>query len=96
MAKQAQAKANAAQAKVDALTAKSKSFHLVASAAKEEAQQARARAQEAEKKAAVYKDMAQKVHKFADGLYGRCRAALGHKTFQFVGPPMIVPLIGFE
>ena len=88
--------AKKAQAKADALAANSKSLGLLASAAKEEAQQARARAQEAEQKAAVYKDAAQKAHKFADGLYGRCRAALGHKTFQFVGPPMIDPLIGFE
>ena len=61
IAKQAQAKA----------AAKSKSLDLLASAAKEEAQQARARAQEAENKAAVYNDMAEYAHKFADGLYER-------------------------
>ena len=50
---------------------KSKSLDLLASAAKEEAQQARARAQEAEKKAEVYKDIAEYAHKFADDLYER-------------------------
>ena len=45
---------------------KSKSLNLRASAAKEEAQQARARAQ-----AAMYMDMAEYAHKFADGFYGR-------------------------
>ena len=89
-AKQAQAKAIAAQAKADALVAKSKSLDLLASAAKEEAQQARARAQEAEKKAVVYKDMAEEARKFADALYGRCSNALDWKyeTFHLVGPPL--------
>ena len=88
------AKEEAQQARARAQEAEQKA--ALASASKEEAQHARAREQEAEQKAAVYKDAAQKAHKFADGLYGRCRAALGHKTFQFVGPPMIDPLIGVE
>ena len=82
-----QARALAQEAEQKAAT-KSKSFHLLASAAKEEAQHARARAQEADKEAAEHKDAAQKAHRWADGLYDRCRAALGHQTFHLVGPPM--------
>ena len=92
IAKQSQAKATAAQAKADALVAKSKASHLLASAAKEAAQHARARAQEAEKGAAEYKDVAQKAHRWADGLWDRCRAALGHERIHLVGPPMFPDL----
>ena len=35
-----------------------------------------------------YKDAAQKAHKWADGLWDRCRAALGHERIHLVGPPM--------
>ncbi|MDA8583805.1 hypothetical protein N9L68_06210 [bacterium] len=86
-----QARALAQEADQKAAT-NSKSFHMLASAAKEEAHHARARAQEAENEAAEYKDAAQKSHKWADGIWDRCRAALGHEMIHFVGPPMIPEL----
>ena len=88
----AQAKAIAAQAKADALVAKGKALHLLASAAKEEAQHARALARGAEKEAAEHKDAAQKAHRWADGLWDRCRAALGQERIHLVGPPMLPDL----
>ena len=71
---------------------KNKALHLLASAAKEAAQHARARAQEAEKEAAEYKDAAQKAQRWADCLWDRCRAALGHERIHLVGPPMFPDL----
>lgn len=48
-----------------------KSLDLLASAANDEAHQAWARAQKAEKKADVYKGIAEYAHKFADVIYER-------------------------
>ena len=67
---------------------KSNALQLLALAAKEEAQHARARAQEAEKEAAEYKDVAERAHNWADGLWQRCRAALGNERIHVLGPPM--------
>ena len=61
IAKQAQAKADAERESLD----------LLASAKTKEAHQARARAQEAEKRAEVYKDIAEDAGKFAHYLYKR-------------------------
>ena len=69
--------------KVEKAATNSKSYHLLAPAAKEEAQLARAWAQEAEEKAAMYKDMAEEAHNFADAFYGRCSNALGWKYETF-------------